>query len=262
AYATMAGFGVVGLIATLLHPEPQRPEKPPRAVELHNRYVDWLQDNILGPFLEFLKRPDWLLILAVIFLYRYADILLGVMAKPFYLEMGYSKTQIAAISGTYGLGVTLVGAALAGLMVRAAGIMRTMFLGALIAAISNLFYLLILHVAANKAMYMVVVTIENLSAGIATTAFVAYFSFLCNRAFSVQQFALFTSVMVFGGKFFAAGGGWVADNFGWTPFFLITAIAGLPVLVLLKILIEKYQPHDQTNEQTSEQSRQDTRLRL
>ena len=247
AYAIMAGFGCVGLLATLINPEPKKPERPPRAIELGNRYGDWLQDNLIGPFWEFLTRPNWLLILAVVFLYRYADILLGVMAKPFYLEMGYTKTQIAALSGTYGLGITLVGAAFAGLMVRGIGIMRTMYIGAFLAAVSNLFYLLIIHVAATEAMYMLVITVENFSAGIATTAFVAYFSFLCNRAFSVTQYALLTSIMGFGGKLFAAGGGWLAETYDWTLFFILTALAGIPVLFLLKRLIGLYQP-DHTTE--------------
>lgn len=254
-YTIMAGFGCVGLLATLINPEPKKPEAPPRAIELGNRYGDWLQDNLIGPFWEFLTRPNWFLILGVVFLYRYADILLGVMAKPFYLEMGYSKTDIAAVSGTYGLIVTLVGTAFAGLLVRGIGIMRTMYIGAVIAAVSNLFYLLIIHVAATKMMYMIVITVENFSAGIATTAFVAYFSFLCNRAFSVTQFALLTSIMGFGGKFFASGGGLVADTYGWTPFFIITALAGIPVLFLLKMLISRYQP-DQ------DRADDDTRLRL
>ncbi len=255
AYTIMAGFGCVGLIATLINPEPKKPEIPPRPMELGNRYGDWLQDNLIGPFWEFLTRPNWALILGVVFLYRYADILLGVMAKPFYLEMGYTKLQIAAISGTYGLAITLGGAAFAGLLVRAIGIMRTMYIGAFIAAVSNLFYLLIIHVAATEAMYMVVISVENFSAGIATTAFVAYFSFLCNRAFSVTQFALLTSIMGFGGKFFASGGGWLAENFGWTPFFIITALAGIPVLFLLRVLISRYQPDQDRKEG-------DSRLRL
>ena len=133
--------------------------------------------------------------------------------------------------------------------------MRTMYIGAFIAAVSNLFYLLIIHVAATEAMYMVVISVENFSAGIATTAFVAYFSFLCNRAFSVTQFALLTSIMGFGGKFFASGGGWLAENFGWTPFFIITALAGIPVLFLLRVLISRYQPDQDRKEG-------DSRLRL
>lgn len=240
AYLSMAGFAFVGIIATLINPEPQTPEKPKRTINFGNRYADWLQDNVLGPFWDFLTRPNWLLILAVIFLYRYADILLGVMAKPFYLEMGYTKTQIATISGTYGLIITFLGAAFAGLMVKILGIMRVMYIGAVLAAFSNLLYLLIVHVAQTELMYATVITFENFSAGIATTAFVAYFSFLCNRAFSVQQYALFTSLVQFGGKFFAAGGGWIAERFDWTVFFILTFLAGIPVLILLRFMIKKY----------------------
>ena len=243
-YWIMAGFGFVGVIATLINPEPRKPELPASATPLQtdNRYSQWLLNNIVGPFWDFFTRPYWLLIVLVICLYRYADILMGVMAKPFYLEMGYNKTQIAAISGTYGLFVTLFGAFLAGFLVRGLGITRTMFIGGILAAASNLMYLLIIHIEQTMFMYGLVITVENLSAGIATTAFVAFFSYLCNRAYSVQQFALFTSLTQFTSKLLASGGGYVAETYDWTIFFLLTAIAGIPVLILLHFLIKALQP--------------------
>ena len=241
AYAAMALLGLVGVVTTLVNPEPKAAaRKSTRAKTLSAALGQWLYDAVLSPFIEFFKRckvVPAILILLFVMLYKYSDALLGIMAKPFYLEIGFSKTQIGIISGGWGLGFTLFGAVLGGILVRRFSLATSLFVGAFLQAASNIAFIALAQAGANEVLFIVVIAVDNISGGLGTTAFVAFLAFLCNRGYSATQYALFSSLFGFGRTLFAAGGGWLADQVDWTTFFLLTVLAGVPGLLLLLVLV-------------------------
>ena len=241
AYAAMGLLGFVGVVTTLVNPEPRAtPRKAAVGGDLLEKLRRWLYDAVLSPFVEFFKRCRILpaiLILLFVVLYKYSDALLGIMAKPFYLEIGFSKTQIGIVSGGWGLGFTLFGTVLGGVLVRRFSIVNSLFVGAVLQALSNIAFIALARAGANEALFITVIAIDNISGGVGTTAFVAFLAFLCNRGYSATQYALFSSLFALGRTLFAAGGGWLADQVDWTTFFLLTVLAGVPGLLLLLVLV-------------------------
>ena len=256
AYMVMAGLVLVGVAAVLLNPEPAvRRSRESDALEEKGR--DFLQRNahlpgaVLGvaasvytavvcPFAEFMSRRGWIPVLLFVALYKYGDALLGVMALPFYLEMGFSKTEIGAISKGFGLAMTLVGAGLGGLMVARYGILRALLVCGVLQAASNLVFAVQAWVGYSVPMLMVTIASENLSGGMGTTAFVAYLSSLTNVAYTATQYALLSSLMAFARTIFASGSGWLADQMDWVGFFLVTTLAALPGLILLIWMLRSF----------------------
>ena len=242
AYAAMALLGFVGVVTTLVNPEPQAPSRKALAGDFWERMRGWLFEAVVSPFVEFFKRCNILpaiLILLFVVLYKYSDALLGIMAKPFYLEIGFTKTQIGIVSGGWGLAFTLLGTVLGGVIVRQCSIANSLFVGAALQALSNIAFIALAQTGANQNMFIAVIAIDNISGGIGTTAFVAFLAFLCNRGYSATQYALFSSLFGFGRTLFAAGGGWLADQVDWTTFFLLTVLAGLPGILLLFVLVSR-----------------------
>ena len=241
AYAAMGLLGFVGVITTLVNPEPKVvSRKTAVAGSLLEALGSWLYEAVLSPFIEFFKRCEALpavLILLFVMLYKYSDALLGIMAKPFYLEIGFTKTQIGIVSGGWGLGFTLLGAVLGGVLVRRFSIATSLFVGAILQALSNIAFIALAQAGAIESLFIAVIAIDNISGGLGTTAFVAFLAFLCNRGYSATQYALFSSLFALGRTLFAAGGGWLADQVDWTTFFLLTVLAGLPGLLLLFVLV-------------------------
>jgi len=251
AYLVMACLMGIGIITTLLTPEPQAnqnfsfgisPEEfaygrvqYPRASKFILIAVLWLKKALLAPFADFILKYKWhaILILALISTYRIADIVLGVMANPFYLDMGFTKAEVATISKIFGIIMTLVGAFLGGILAIRFGIMITLFLGAFLAAATNILFALLASIGHNVYMLAVVIGADNISAGIAGTAFIAYLSSLTNISYSATQYALFSSIMFLLPKFVAGFSGLYVENFGYINFFLSTAVLGLPVLFLI-----------------------------
>ncbi len=237
AYVAMACLMAVGLATVLLNPEPTRalPESTSDNVGL------WAQinDAVLSPFLEFMGRPHWLMILLFVALYKYGEALLGVMANPFYLDIGFSKSEIAAISKGYGFAMTLLGGFAGGVLVARYGIMKALLYAGILQCVANLAFAAQAMVGYSLPMLAVTISIENLTAGMATTAFVAYMSSLCNVAYTATQFALLSSMMAFARTIFASGGGWLADHMDWTSYFVVTTFAAVPGLLVLVWLIKR-----------------------
>ena len=249
AYIAMAGLVLVGVGAVLLNPEPQVRTSPESAT-LENKGTQFLMRNahlpgpVLGlaawiyaavvcPFAEFMSRRGWVAVLLFVALYKYGDALLGVMANPFYLEMGFSKAEIGAVSKGFGLAMTLVGAALGGVAVARYGILRALLVCGVLQAASNLVFAVQAWVGYSVPMLMVTIAAENLTGGMGTTAFVAYLSSLTNVAYTATQYALLSSLMAFARTLLASGGGWLADQMDWISFFLLTTLAAVPGLALL-----------------------------
>ena len=197
----------------------------------------------ISPILDFVNRYGKFAftILLLIGLYRIADVVMGVVANIFYLEKGFNMNQIATYSKFFGVFATILGGFLGGFFCLKFGTMKSLFLGALIASSSNLLFALLAISDAKINLLITVITADNIASGFAGAAFVVYLSGLTSVKFTATQYALFTSIMLFIPKLIAGySGSWV-DVIGYSNFFIVTALLGLPVLILI-IWLSKVAP--------------------
>ena len=230
AYLVMAASMLVGVITVLLSPEPvHRPLPPARNA------AEWLQGALVEPFADFLRRyrGQAVLILALIATYRISDVVMGIMANPFYVDMGFTKAEVAAVTKIYGVIMTLAGAFLGGALAMRFGVMRVLMLGAVLSAASNLLFAWLAGFGHSVTGLIFVVSADNLAGGIASAAFIAYLSSLTNVNYSATQYALFSSMMLLLPKWVAGFSGRYVDAFGYEQFFVTTALMGVPVLALV-----------------------------
>jgi len=197
----------------------------------------------LDPVLNFLNRYGKFAfsILFLIALYRIADVVMGVMANIFYLEKGFNINQIATYSKFFGVFATIAGGFLGGFFCLKFGTMRSLFLGAFIASSSNLLFAWLAISEPSIKFLIGVITADNIASGFAGAAFVVYLSALTSLKFTATQYALFSSIMLFIPKLVAGySGSWV-DAIGYSNYFVVTALLGVPVLILI-IWLSKVAP--------------------
>ena len=230
AYLVMAASMLVGMLTVLLSPEPAGRVQVPA-----KNLGEWLQSALVEPFADFIRRYQWqaALMLALIAIYRISDVVMGIMANPFYVDMGYTKDEVAAVTKVYGVVMTLLGAFVGGVLSMRFGVMRVLMLGAVLSAATNLLFAWLAGQGHDVTGLIFVVSADNLSSGIASAAFIAYLSSLTNINYSATQYALFSSMMLLLPKFLAGYSGKYVDAFGYINFFNATAVLGLPVLVLV-----------------------------
>ena len=230
AYLAMAASMLPGVLTVLMSKEPAGREMPKA-----RNAADWLRGALVEPFAEFMGRYGWhaVLILALIGTYRISDVVMGIMANPFYVDMGFSKDEVAAVTKVYGVVMTLVGAFAGGALAMRVGVMRVLMLGAALSAATNLLFAWLAGRGHDVTALIFVVSADNLASGIASAAFIAYLSSLTNVNYSATQYALFSSMMLLAPKFVAGYSGMYVDAFGYTGFFTATAMLGAPVLVLV-----------------------------
>lgn len=204
------------------------------------RMVDtkMVMDSYVAPVLDFFGRYRlglaWL-ILALVGLYRISDIVLGVISNVFYQDLGFTKAQIASVVKTFGLFMTIAGGFAGGLLSIRYGVIRILFLGALLASATNLLFMVLAYAGHNLFLLYVVIAADNLAAGLASAAFVAFLSSLTSIRFTAVQYAVFSSLMTLVPKLFGGYSGTMVDTVGYPAFFLITSLMGLPVLILVWI---------------------------
>jgi len=198
-------------------------------------FARYLFSPIWQPISDFIGRyqKQAILLLALIATYRMSDMVLGVMANIFYLDIGFSKEQIASVSKVFGLVMTLLGSLIGGVLVVRFNVLKVMLLGAILCPATNLLFYVLSIVGANLQFLVITISIDNLSAGIATAAFVAYLSSLTNLKFSASQYALLSSIMLLLPRFVGGYSGVMVQNVGYGNFFLITAIIGIPAIILI-----------------------------
>lgn len=262
AYFTMAALVGIGLVTTLLVAEPERrvsrntilqEERVLRFIEQRAHWPEglrhagaWFTGAVVCPFIDFFQRNGWklgALILCFVGLFRLTDITMGVMANPFYLSLGYTLKQVAAIAKGYGVVMSILGAFLGGLAVAHWGAMRALVIGGVLVILSNLCFAgLALHGQPSLAGLAMVISADNLAAGLAGSAFIAYLSGLTNTAYTATQYALFSSLFTLPGKLMGGASGFVVDQLGFVGFFVYTSALGLPALWILLRLNRQLPP--------------------
>ena len=232
AYLAMAASMLVGVVTVLLSPEPT-----PRPLPPARNLGEWLHGAVVAPFADFIRRYRWqaALILALIAVYRISDVVMGIMANPFYVDMGYTKDEVAAVTKVFGVVMTLAGAFVGGVLSMRLGVMRVLMLGAVLSALSNLLFAWLGQRGHDLTGLVLVVSADNLAGGIASAAFIAYLSSLTNVQYSATQYALFSSMMLLLPKWLAGFSGQFVDAQGYSAFFTGTALLGLPVLLLVAL---------------------------
>ncbi|KAF0111476.1 MAG: MFS transporter PAT family beta-lactamase induction signal transducer AmpG [Rhodospirillaceae bacterium] len=229
-YAIMALLMTVGVGAILLSPEPHG-EKPPLPLfPRRERWRAWWREAVLAPFTDFLQRPGAFTILAFVLLYKFGDVFAGVMANPFYVDIGFTNSEIASISKLFGLLATLAGVFIGGAVVSRYGVLKSLLGCGVLQMASNLMFSVQAVVGHDLSLLAVTIGFENLAGGMGSAAFVAYLSLLCTTAYSATQYALLSSLMAVGRTVLSSGAGWVAEQVDWSVFFLLSTVAALPGL--------------------------------
>lgn len=198
-----------------------------------------LATTVWAPFSNFMQKPGWVWILFFIVLYKCGDAFAGVMTMPFLLELGFSKTQIATVVKTYGFVATMLGVFIGGGMVRKIGVMPSLWVGGILQMLSNIVFIGQAKAGADSLWLMGTISVENMSGGLGTAAFVAYISVLCSRHFTATQYALLSSLAAVGRTWLSTASGWVVDQVGWIEFFLYSTALALPGLAILYLLQHK-----------------------
>ncbi|MDZ4154579.1 MFS transporter, partial [Methylicorpusculum sp.] len=246
AYFVMAAAMVVGVVTTIYLKEP--PLKIREEAEAVVQFGFWrrllMSGNkiLLSPFTEFFIRNGkiGLLILLLIAVYKMSDITMGVMANPFYLDLGFSKKEIAEISKVFGFFMTIAGVAVGGILVVKYGIMRPLLFGAVLVASTNLLFAVLAVSKPTVLLLAAVISADNLGGGIATSVFIAYLSSLTNTAHTATQYALFGSLMTLPAQLLGGFSGLLVDQYGYYVFFVYSSLIGLPAIILV-LLVMHYQ---------------------
>jgi len=256
SYLSMAALVSVGIVATLLVPEPA-PATPPESLTREERVVAWVERRahwppwlrhagewfltaVICPLGDFFARYGTvlaLLTLAFIAVYRLTEFAMGSMVNPFYIDRGFTLTQIATVVKLYGLLMSLLGVLLAGVLIARLGLLRSLLLGSVLIILSNLGYALLASTDTPTLLGLGGVNaLDNLALAMHGTALLAFLSGLTSARYTATQYALFSSLYALPGKILEGTSGMVVDHIGYPHFFLYTAALALPGLVLLYVL--------------------------
>lgn len=253
-YAVMASLLLVGLVTVLLGDEPRLVETAEslaleRQAEEYlaarpnlrggvGRALGWIYGSVVCPFAEFLARYGRMTVAILVFvvLYKFGDTLAGVMTSPFLLETGFTKTEIATVSKSYGLIASLAGFAVGGSLMSRVGLVRSLWICGILQLLTNFVFAIQAMVGHDLVMLSVTIGFENLAGGMGTAAFIAYLSSLCNASYTATQYALLSSLFAVPRTLLSASAGWLADQMSWIEFFSLTAAAAVPGLLLLAVL--------------------------
>ncbi|MBK1726182.1 AmpG family muropeptide MFS transporter [Halorhodospira neutriphila] len=256
SYAAMALLMGVGIATSLAVREPEaRPGEATHRLEAEaaarlpggarSGLAAWLVAAVVCPFADFFRRfglPVAVAILLFVATFRISDIVMGVMANPFYLDLGFTKGEIANVAAAFGLAVTLLGAALGGALVSRLGLARMLIATALLAPLTNLTFSGLAAIGPQMAGLVAAIVADNLTGGMAISVFIAYLSSLTNTAYTATQYALFSSLMTLPGQLLGGFTGLVAEQVGWSAFFALAAAAGLPAIGLAVALLRWAHP--------------------
>ena len=222
-YLIMAACILPGVLTTLLAPEPEITLGTPKTIK----------EAVLDPLVEYFKRQGALWILAFILFYKMGDTMASAMTMPFYLDMGFSKTEIGTIVKLFGFWATIAGALIGGVLMLRLGINRCLWVFGFLQAISTACFALLARIGHSVPALSGVIAFENLSSGMGTAAYMAFMASITNKRFTATQYALLTSLMGVPRVLASAPTGFFAKNLGWVTFFIACTLIAIPGLLLL-----------------------------
>jgi PAT family beta-lactamase induction signal transducer AmpG len=222
-YLIMAACMVPGVLTTLLTPEPKVGAGAPRT----------MKEAVLNPMVEYFSRNNAVWILVFILLYKVGDTMASAITTPFYLDLGFSKTDIGAVVKVFGTGATLAGAFLGGVILLRLGINRSLWIFGILQAISTACFAILARIGYSIPALSGVIAFENLSSGMGTAAFVAFMASITNKKFTATQYALLTSLIGVPRTFASAMTGFMAKHIGWESFFIVCTLVAIPGMLLL-----------------------------
>jgi len=236
AYGVMGALMAIGVTATLLSPIVDRAPTG-EAAKLVPKRFDFVA-SVKAPLLELYSRLGRVLVVILVLcaLYRMSDFIAGVMANPMYIDLGFTKAQIATVAKVYGIWVAIIGAFAGGIMVARFGLFSAMIAGAATQAISHLIYAWLSTQGASVPALIVAISVDNFSQSFAGTILVTYMSGLTGAGFAATQYALLSSLYALPGKLVAGGSGFVVEMYGYAAFFCMTAAVVLPVVGLIYLV--------------------------
>lgn len=250
SYAVMAACMAVGIATTLYCKEPENLTPPDYhfAGTWPEKVAKWFMAAVAGPFADFFRRYGLfaLLMLSFIVVYRLSDYVLGILANPFYLDIGYSKSQVASVAKLYGLGVALIGIGSGGWAILRFGLAKCLIAATVLIASTNLFFAFIVMTGPEIWALALTISFDNFAQGFSGTIFIAYLSSITNMSFTATQYALFSSLSVLIAKISASFSGIVQEAIGWFGFFLYAAALGIPSIIL-SIVVVRYTRTEQSN---------------
>lgn len=235
-YQVMAAFMLVGLATTLLCREPDVVSSITSQLvgSPLKKAAQWLALSIVEPLADFFRRYGaWgAVLLAFIASFHVSDRVLGILANPFYLDIGYTKTEIGSVAKLYGFWVSMLGVAAGAAASIKFGLSRCVVLAPLFVVSTNLFFAAIVITGPNLSMLALTISVDNFALGFGSTIMIAFMSSLINISFTATQYALLSSIGTFFGKFLAGYSGDVQESIGWFSFFIYAAATGIPAIVL------------------------------
>ena len=245
AYLAMAVLVLVGTVTILLSPEPPGPDSDSieAGKQKHRSLGQWLADFVVAPFLEFATRPGWFVILLFIVTFKLGDAFLSIMTNPFYIDLGFTKTEIAEVTKLFGLIALAVGLFIGGLLIRWTGLLNALLISGVLQAASNFVFAYQVVAGNDVGVLTITIAVENVTGGMGTAAFVAYLSSLTNTAFTATQYALLSAFMAFGRTLLSSPSGFLVDYVGWFDFFILSVGVAVPGLLLLLVLMRVYPNH-------------------
>jgi PAT family beta-lactamase induction signal transducer AmpG len=240
AFMVMAALIGVGLATILLSPEPAaRPRALPAWKTRADRVRAWADHFVIGPFASLVHRPYWLAILMLAVLYKLGDAMIGRMTNPFYIDLGFSLDEIAAVTKVFGLMATLGGAMVGGLVVARWGVVRGLLVCGVLQMLSNFLFAGLALIGRDIGVLIAAIGLENFAEGMGSAALVAYLSALCVPGLAATQYALLSSLTALPRSTLGAASGWLADKLDWVGFFLVVPSFALPGLALLLWLMTR-----------------------
>ena len=222
-YVIMAACMLPGVITTVLAPEPDASVGTPKS----------LKEAAIGPMVEYFSRSGAIWILAFILLYKIGDTMASAMTMPFYLDIGFSKTEVGAVVKIFGFWATIAGSLIGGVLMLRMGINRSLWIFGFLQALSTAGFAILAKIGYSVSLLSGVIAFENLSAGMGTAAYVAFMASITNKKFTATQYALLTSLMGVPRVMASAPTGFLAKNIGWEGFFIFCTLIAIPGMLLL-----------------------------
>jgi PAT family beta-lactamase induction signal transducer AmpG len=233
-YLVMAAFMVGLALLTFFTPEPTTPAHTPANLE----------EAVILPFRDFFSRKGAILMLLAVILYKLGDAFAASLSTKFFLDMGFSKTEIAEVTKVFGLIATLIGGFIGASLMVKLGLFRSLIIFGILQALSNIGFWLLAQYGNDYTLLIAAIGFENLTSGMGTTANVAFLMALCNHRFSASQYALLSALSSFGRVYVGPAAGYIVASLGWADFFIFSIVAGVPGVVIIYYLRQQIRERD------------------